>query len=114
MTRFVRLRPLDHPVGERLRLELVDGRAILADETVWHEQVNNPDANHYETHELIELPTIDLVRWLHQATGELLSTMELGEATEESVGDEAVDLDSDATQPMGVDGRFDGSEGSKR
>jgi hypothetical protein len=81
VTRFVRILACDRKTGERLRLEqLADSALCLACESVHPEQIDNPDANHYVTHELIEL-SIDQLRWLHQVTGELLSTLELAEAT---------------------------------
>lgn len=76
MTRFVRIIPTSTEPGERLRLEHSSALGtILADESVHPEQVDNPDARHYETHDMIEL-NLPLLRWLHRVSGELLATID--------------------------------------
>ena len=81
MTRFVKILTRDRVTGERLRLEQLEGLniAVLALEHVSTEQVENPDACHFSTYDMFDL-SIDHLRWLHQVTGELLSTLELAEA----------------------------------
>lgn len=78
--RFVRLHHWDDKCpGLRLRLSRdPDENAELVEETVWPEQVHNPDANHVKPIEIICLTTQN-VRWLHEATGELLAEMERDE-----------------------------------
>jgi hypothetical protein len=97
VTRPVYILATDRRVGERLRLEQLDQWVIgLSCETVHPEQIENPQAQHYQTLELIELSQ-DHLRWLHQATGELLSTLELAEA----------DHVEGIPEPASVDAKFD-------
>lgn len=100
MTRFVRILSCDRKTGERLRLEqLSEGTICLSCEFVHVEQIDNPDANHYETLELIDM-SAEHLRWLHQVTGELLSTLELAEA----------DHVEGIPGPANVDAKFDKGE----
>jgi hypothetical protein len=80
--RFVRLLPLDQAAmgedGWRFRLEQPDmmGLTQLAEERVFPERVNNPNANHVkETHVRLVL-TQSTVRWLAQSLGELVAKMD--------------------------------------
>lgn len=78
--RFVRLHHWD-PKRPGLRLRLSrdpDEIAELVEETTLPERVMNHDANRVERHERISLTT-ENVRWLHEATGELLAEMERDE-----------------------------------
>lgn len=100
MTRFVRIIPTGTEPGERLRLEHSSTLgAILADETVHPEQVDNPDARHYETHDMIEL-NLPLLRWLHRVSGELLATLDGIPQHEPTPAEEIV-------VPAPVDAKFD-------
>lgn len=83
-TRFVRLfryDPAKDPCA-RLRLDYDPdfGNAILADENTLPEESNNPDTNRIETLASMQLTTA-CVRWLHEASGELLAQMEDAERT---------------------------------
>lgn len=64
----------------RLRLDWDSdfGNAILADENTLPEHVDDPDARHVVTLATMQL-TRECVRWLHEATGELLAMMDAGE-----------------------------------
>lgn len=78
--RFVRLHRWDPKCpGLRLRLSRdPDELAELVEETTLPERVLNPDARRLECHQRIVLTT-ENVRWLHEATGELLVEMERDE-----------------------------------
>jgi hypothetical protein len=112
VTRFVRILACDRKKGERLRLEQmsgVDGCLALACESVHPEQIDNPDAHHYVTHELIDM-RIEHLRWLHQATGELLAEIDDPEAAPSIDGEplaEAADFHDEITQTTSVDAKFD-------
>jgi len=66
-----------HRRVSRLRLERSDsvGGCILADEDVFEERADSVDARHVSAISNIEL-TDSEIRWLHEATGELLAHME--------------------------------------
>lgn len=81
--RFVRIfryDPIKDPCA-RLRLDYEPnfGNAILADENTLPEEVENPDCNRIETLASMQLTTA-CVRWLHEATGELLARMQENDA----------------------------------
>lgn len=78
--RFVRLHHWDPKCpGLRLRLSRdPDEIAELVEETTLPERVLNPEAHRLERHTSITLTT-ENVRWLHEATGELLAVMERDE-----------------------------------
>jgi hypothetical protein len=48
---------------------------LLAWETVHADQVLDPEAHHYVTHDLVDLDQASL-RWLHEATGAMLAVLE--------------------------------------
>ena len=61
--------------GSRVRLEREEDKKLidLVYETVWPEQVHNPNSNHIrETHDALVLTTGD-AKWLYEALGALLA-----------------------------------------
>lgn len=79
MKRFVRLFRYDPEKDPNARLR-VDydpdfGNAVLSDENTHPEQVDNPDANHLEVLESLQLTTKE-VKWLAETMAELAAVME--------------------------------------
>lgn len=76
--RFIRLMPNPdvHP-GYRLRLERPEDESLtlLSEETVLPEKINDPDANHIESTDSIDM-TESQIRWLYAKLGELVVEMD--------------------------------------
>lgn len=87
MTRFVRLFSYDRvkDPGARLRFEYEPGfgNAILADENTHPECVDDPDANHIETLESLQL-TSRQVRWIATVAAQLADPMERQDAEDQA------------------------------
>lgn len=109
MTRFVRLRATDLRglPGERLRLESDPDTGP----TLHHERVTT--GCEYKVGAIIRenFATIvideGIAEWLQISLGQLRAAMAPTPTIDGRPLAEAVDMDSDATQPMGVDGEFD-------
>lgn len=118
MTRFLRLHAPDPKglPGERFRLEIdPDLGPTLHHERVLSGHELNRRAVIRETFSTTPLDA-SVVDWFCAAFGELQAELARGEAPtiDGQPLAEAEDMDSDATQPMGVDGKFDGRDRSKR
>jgi hypothetical protein len=77
--RLTRILVLDAKEGTRVRLCYERGvMCFVADEMVWPEKVNSPDAAHVSTNENFDL-TLPIAIWLREALDELIPLLEKNE-----------------------------------